>query len=51
MKIIYHLIHFLWYALSLLPLRVLYWLSDVLFVFIYHVFGYRRSVVLAAGSH
>lgn len=45
MKIIYHLIHFLWYALSLLPLRVLYWLSDVLFVFIYHVFGYRRSVV------
>jgi len=32
--------------LSLLPLRVLYLLSGIVFFFIYHVTGYRKSVVL-----
>jgi KDO2-lipid IV(A) lauroyltransferase len=33
------------YAIAWLPFRALYLLSDVLFVLIYHVFGYRRKVV------
>ncbi len=32
--------------LSLLPFRVLYALSDVLFVFLYNITGYRKAVVL-----
>ncbi|PWS32935.1 lysophospholipid acyltransferase family protein [Pedobacter paludis] len=32
-------------VLSLLPLSVLYLLSDVVFLLIYYVFGYRRKVV------
>ena len=35
---------FLW-LISLLPFRVLYAISDLAFVFVYHVFGYRRKVV------
>jgi KDO2-lipid IV(A) lauroyltransferase len=34
------------YLLSILPFRALYLLSDVFFVFIYHILGYRRKVVL-----
>jgi len=33
------------YLLSLLPFRVLYLVSDIFFVFLYHVIGYRRKVV------
>jgi len=35
---------FLW-LISLLPFRILYAISDFAFVFVYHVFGYRRKVV------
>lgn len=35
------------YALSILPLWLLYRISDVLFLFIYHIAGYRRKTVLA----
>lgn len=35
---------FIW-LLSILPLRVLYVLSDIVFVLIYHIFGYRKKVV------
>jgi len=35
---------FLW-LISILPHRVFYGFSDVVFFFVYHVFGYRRSVV------
>lgn len=31
---------------SRLPLKVLYFLSDVIFVIVYHVIGYRKKVVL-----
>ena len=32
--------------LSLLPFRVLYWLSDFFYLLVYYVVGYRKSVVL-----
>lgn len=35
------------YAISLMPFWMLYGLSDFIFVLIYHVFGYRRKVVMA----
>jgi KDO2-lipid IV(A) lauroyltransferase len=34
------------YLLSMLPLRALYVLSDLLYLLLYHVFGYRKSVVM-----
>ena len=43
--IIFALIYpFIW-LLSKLPMRVLYIISDILFLFVYHVFRYRRKVV------
>lgn len=44
-KIVYYLILAVWYVLSLLPLRVHYVISDVMFFFIYKVFHYRQKVV------
>ena len=44
-NIAYHVLLALWYVLSLLPLRVLYVLSDLLYVLTYHVIRYRRNVV------
>lgn len=41
----YHILYALWYTLSLLHLRVLYVLSDIIFVIVYYVVGYRRKVV------
>ena len=35
---------FLW-LISLLPFRILYAISDFVFIFVYYVFGYRRKVV------
>ncbi|CAL1520453.1 lysophospholipid acyltransferase family protein [Chitinophaga sp. MM2321] len=34
------------YAVSLLPFRVLYFLSDLVYVLLYYVMGYRKNVVL-----
>lgn len=45
MKILYYIVLMVWYLLSLLPLRLLYVLSDCLFVLIYYVIGYRKKVV------
>lgn len=42
----YYLVYGLLYLLSLLPLRVLYVLSDALTALIYYVFGYRKKVVM-----
>lgn len=42
----YYLLLILLYPLALLPLRVLYVLSDILFVVIFHIIGYRKEVVL-----
>lgn len=44
-KLLYYTIYGLWYALSLLPLRVLYWLSDALFFVIFNLLHYRRRTV------
>lgn len=44
-KLLYYVIYGLWYTLSLLPLRVLYGLSNVLFFLIFHVLHYRRRTV------
>ena len=45
MKILYYIIYPLWYLLSLLPLRVHYLLSDLLFHSLYHLLRYRRRIV------
>ena len=45
MKILYYIVYGLWYMLSLLPLRVHYVLSDVIFLLLYHMLGYRKKVV------
>lgn len=41
----YYLIYVPLYLLSLLPLRVLYVLSDLVSFFLFRVFGYRRQVI------
>ena len=42
----YYVVYGFLYALSLLPLRVLYLLSDFFYFIIYHVAGYRKNVVM-----
>ena len=44
-KLLYYLVYSLWYVLSLLPLRVLYWLSDIIFVCVFYILHYRRRLV------
>ncbi len=41
----YKVIHSIFYLISLLPFRLLYGLSDVLYVVLYHIAGYRKNVV------
>ena len=36
---------FIW-LFSLLPMRILYWVSDLLFFIVYYVIGYRKKVVI-----
>lgn len=45
MKFVYHILFFLLYLLSLLPMGLLYLLSDGLFFPLFHVVKYRRKVV------
>lgn len=45
MKFLFYIVLFVWYLLSLLPLRVLYVLSDIFFVLAYYVLRYRRRLV------
>ena len=42
----YYLVYIPLYLLSLLPMQVLYLLSDLLAAFTWHVLGYRKQVVL-----
>jgi KDO2-lipid IV(A) lauroyltransferase len=42
----YYIIYPILYLLSLLPWRVMYWLSDALAAIAYHLVGYRKQVVL-----
>ncbi len=43
---IYYGIYFVFYVISLLPFSILYRVSDFLYLMVYHVLKYRRSVVL-----
>ena len=45
MCILYKFIFGLLYLLSLLPLRVLYIVSDFFYLLVYHVVGYRKRLV------
>ena len=41
----YYMLLTIWYLLSLLPLWVHYLLSDLLYLIVYKIFGYRKAVV------
>lgn len=43
----FYLVYGFLYLISLLPFRVLYLLSDLIYFFLYRVFGYRRAIVLS----
>ena len=43
----YYLLLAFCYSLSILPLQVLYLISDALYVLVYHIIGYRKKVVMA----
>lgn len=43
----FYLVYGFFYLLSLLPFRVLYLLSDLIYFFLYRVFGYRKAIVLS----
>ena len=45
MKLLYYIVFAVWYVFSLLPLRILYMLSDLLFWLLYAVVGYRKAVI------
>jgi KDO2-lipid IV(A) lauroyltransferase len=42
----YYIVYGLLYAVSLLPIRVLYMLSDIFYFLVYYVTGYRKKVVM-----
>jgi len=42
----YYIVYGLFYALSLLPWRVMYFISDGIYTLLYYVFGYRKEVVM-----
>lgn len=43
--IVYILIYPILWFISILPFRLLYGFSDVIYIFMYRIFGYRKSVV------
>jgi Kdo2-lipid IVA lauroyltransferase/acyltransferase len=45
-QVMYYLFYCALYLVSLLPMRVLYWIGDGIYLLIYHGFGYRKQVVL-----
>lgn len=44
-RLLYILVYPLWWGISILPMTVLYMLSDIFFFLSYYVIGYRRKVV------
>src|SRR5689334_8172624 len=42
----YYLLYACFYLLSLLPMRVLYLLSDLVYLIVYRMLGYRKQVVM-----
>ncbi len=47
----YYIVFVLLYTFSLLPMRLLYLLSDVAYFFLYYVFSYRKEVVMSNLEH
>lgn len=45
MRFVYYIIHSFFYLVSLLPFRVLYAISDFLYVIVYLLVGYRKKIV------
>jgi KDO2-lipid IV(A) lauroyltransferase len=43
----YYIVYGLFYMLSLLPMRLLYFISDGIYGIVYHVIGYRKKVVMS----
>jgi KDO2-lipid IV(A) lauroyltransferase len=43
----YYFLYAVLYLVSLLPMRLLYVLSDGIYLLVYHVFGYRKKVVIS----
>lgn len=43
--LLFYIVYPFAWLFSRLPMRVLYFISDILFVFIYYIFGYRKEVV------
>ena len=41
----YRIVYGLLYLLSMLPLRILYIISDGIYILVYHILGYRKRVV------
>ncbi|MGN0280989.1 MAG: lysophospholipid acyltransferase family protein [Prevotella sp.] len=44
-RTLYILLYAVWYSISLLPLRILYGISEFFYVIVYHVWGYRKRLV------
>lgn len=44
-SILYYIVFFFWYLLSLLPFKILYLFSDLLYYPLYHCVGYRRAII------
>ena len=44
-RLVYILVYPIIWFLSILPMAVLYFVSDLVFILIYHVIGYRKKVV------
>ena len=42
---LYFVVYRIFWLISLLPLRVLYFISDMLYLLLYYVVGYRKKVV------
>ena len=45
MKIFYYIVLVVWYLLSLLPMKVHYFISDLMFILLYRLIGYRKQVI------
>ncbi len=42
----YYIVFGFFYLLSLLPMRILYFISDGIYLIVYYVIGYRKKIVM-----
>lgn len=43
--VIFLLVYPILWCISILPFRLLYFVSDIMYVFVYHIIGYRKKIV------